>query len=157
MTNRWLVVLVIASLALNLAVVAGFFISRPRGPRDCGPMPGMGPGEMRRFGEMRKGFDPQMDSLRERLNEARGRLFDLAADSVEPAEAESLIQSIGQIREDMNRMAYQHLRLVLREMTPDNRARFLRRLQSGPPHGHGGPHRRHGGRMPPPPPEFDDR
>lgn len=156
MSNRWLVVLVAASLALNVAVVAGFLLLRPR--HGCPPphLRGMKPDEAREFAELREQFDPKMDSLREELRAARGRLYALAADSVPEQAAESLLQAIGSIRVEMNRLAYQHLREVMAASTPERRAEILQVLQAGPMHWRGGPHGRQR-RGQGPPPEFDDR
>ncbi|MFO7651197.1 MAG: hypothetical protein R6X13_07675 [bacterium] len=166
MTSRWLVVLVVASLALNVAVVAGFFVARGRGPGCPPPMFGMKPGDVREIAAMRERFDPKMDTLRQQLNAARGGLYRLAADSASPVEAESLLQVIGDIRIEMNRLAYQHMRQVMAKLSPEHRAEFLRRLEQGPGSWHDGPDyrkrghrrpRRIGRDCPPPAPDLDDR
>lgn len=155
MSHRWLTVLVAASLALNIAVVAGFFLLRPR---PCqAPVPGMNPRERREVMKMRRQFDPKMDSLRETLRAKRGELYRLAADSASPAEADSLLQAIGDIRVEMNRLAYEHMRVLMAKLSPKQREEFLRRLQSGPQSWHSGSRGPGRGCPPPQPPDFDDR
>lgn len=129
MTSRWLVVAVVASLALNVAVVAGFFLARQR--RLPPPLPGMRPEEMRAMMELRQEFDPAMDELRQKLHKARCELFQLAADTVPQPQAESLLQVIGNIRVEMNRLAYEHLRRVMSRLAPEARLEVLRRINAG--------------------------
>jgi hypothetical protein len=140
MTNRWLIVVVVASLALNVAVVGGFVLFRTRRPSGPPPVPGLSKREMREVRRMRDKFDPRLDSLRHQLNAARSELFRLAADSATPAEAESLLQTIGTIRVDMNRLAYENLREMLSKLSAEGREQVLRRLEHGPAPWH---HRKH--------------
>ncbi|MBM3314865.1 periplasmic heavy metal sensor [candidate division WOR-3 bacterium] len=132
MRQKWLVVVVVASLALNLAVVASFLFLRLREPGHGRhrPVPGLGPEEVRGLRRLRKEFHPRMDSLRGRALDARTALMRYAGDvNPDPRVIDSLLGEIGRAEAGMNRLAFEHARRIVEQLPPEARDTFLRRLE----------------------------
>lgn len=134
MNQRWLVVIVIASLALNLAVVGSFLFVRLRAPRFPPPferpLPGMTGEQLSSLRQLRQEYRPKMDSLRGQAEAARDSLTALAAESSpRPQRVDSLLAAIGRHEMAMNRLAYEHARRIAERLPPGLRAGFFQRLR----------------------------
>ena len=149
MQNRWLVAGLVASIALNLAVV-GFYIyeraalrPRPPLPPFAGPMHG----PMHR---MRMRMEPRMDSLGRELMAARVGLMAMVREGrTDSVRAESLFARIGGIEQQMNRLAFENARQLLESLPPEARQRFIERLEKrGGPGSRPGPRHWRRGRGP---------
>lgn len=130
MQPRWLVVVVVASLALNVAVVGTYlferFRLRPPGP----PLPGMKPAVIRELRELRRDFEPRLDTLREQAHRAREGLMALAMQAKpDMARVDSLLVEISRSETAMNRLAFEHARRISSRLPENGREAFFRRLR----------------------------
>ncbi|MEO0074275.1 MAG: hypothetical protein ABIK43_06430 [candidate division WOR-3 bacterium] len=134
MRQRWLVVVAVASLALNLTVVGSFLFFQLREPRPPSvPLPGIGRRELEQLDRMRREYSPRRDSLRDRLFRTRSALLQLAAEtSPSMPEVESLLDEIGRIEAELARLSFEHARRIGLELPAAARGEFFRRLQERP-------------------------
>jgi Spy/CpxP family protein refolding chaperone len=94
-------------------------------------------------------MQPRMDTLREELMATRIGLMELVREPMPDGRADSLLQEIGRIEQEMNRLAFEHARQLIESLPPEARERFLERLeQRGGPGDRPWP--RHWGRRPGP-------
>lgn len=129
MQPRWLVVVVIASLALNVAVVGTYLFERIR-MRPPLPPPMLKPGLRRELGELRREFQPRLDTLREQAHRAREGLMALAMQSKpDMARVDSLLMEISRSETAMNRLAFEHARRISSRLPEAGREAFFRRLR----------------------------
>uniref|UniRef100_A0A7C4CDC5 Periplasmic heavy metal sensor n=1 Tax=candidate division WOR-3 bacterium TaxID=2052148 RepID=A0A7C4CDC5_UNCW3 len=158
MQSRWLVVVVVASLALNVAVVGTYLFERSRLRPPGPPLPGMRPALVRELRELRREFEPRMDTLRERARLAREGLMELALQAKpDMARADSLLAEISRSETAMNRLAFEHARRVGNRLPEGGRAAFLRRLRERQLRPCGMMIRRGLRRPPPPDDDFDEK
>jgi len=130
MHPRWLVVVVIASLALNAAVVSTYLFERFRLRRPGPPLPGMKPAVVRELRELRREFRPRMDALRGQALQAREGLMHLAMQpEPDPARVESLLLEVSRSETALNRLAFEHARRISARLPEAGRAAFSRRLR----------------------------
>ncbi|MEO0085258.1 MAG: hypothetical protein ABIK37_01365 [candidate division WOR-3 bacterium] len=129
MQPRWLVVVVLASLALNVAVVGTYLVERLR-MRPPVPPPVLRPELRRELAEMRREFQPRLDTLRERALRAREGLMALAMQSKpDMARVNSLLEEISRSETAMNRLAFEHARRISSRLPEAGREAFFRRLR----------------------------
>lgn len=157
MQPRWLVVVVIASLALNVAVVGTYlferFRLRPPGP----PLPGMKPAIVSELRELRREFEPRLDSLRGQAHRAREGLMRLALQAKpDMARVDSLLLEISRSETAMNRLAFEHVRRISSRLPENGREAFFRRLRERQLRPCGRMMMPPGARRPPPREDFEE-
>jgi len=128
--NRWLVVIALASLCLNAAVVGTYFLRRA------------GPHRPRRFPHHRLPFE-----TRERLKQARAAAMpgfsalldsvqatdsllwvEIRRDVLDSARVESLCQELGRFHARMRATAFGQMHRELQLLLPQDRARYLEHM-----------------------------
>lgn len=130
MQPRWLVVVVIASLALNVAVVGTYIFERARLRPPGPPLRGMRPAVVKELRELRREFQPRLDMLREQAHQAREGLMMLAMQSrPDMARVDSLLIEISRSETAMNRLAFEHARRISSRLPESGREAFFRRLR----------------------------
>lgn len=132
MRQRWLVLVAVASLALNLAVVGSFLFLWLRAPAPPPlPLPGIVGRDRERLERMRREYGPCRDSLRERIFRARRALLLLAAEqNPSSAAVDSLLGVVGSAEAGLARLSFEHARRIGSALPPAAREEFFRRLQT---------------------------
>lgn len=146
MRNRWLVVIVVASLCLNLAVVGTYIFRRARRDR-----PRRFPGrrltaETRdRLRRTREAAMPGFLAAAEEVQSTDSLLWaEMRREYPDSARVESLCQELGRIHGTMRAMVFRQMHRELQLMPEEAREQYLKHMMRMRP-GSGGP-RRHMGR-----------
>jgi hypothetical protein len=157
MRNRWLVVIVVASLCLNVAVVGAYLFRRAHRDRQHGFAARCLTAEVRE--KMRKTRDaamPAFSALVDRVQSTDSLLWtEMRSESPDSARVESLCQELGQIHGQMRAMVCRQMHHELQLMPAEARAEYLKHMMRMRP-GFGGPgagmgrHMRRGSMMPAP-------
>jgi hypothetical protein len=156
MKGKWLAVVAVASLCLNLAVVGAYFHQQTRRHGTRWPvLRGMNRETMGRLHKIREEAWPDFRELAQKDESAKLALLDKIGDpKVSQAEVESLCAEIGRRHGAMGLNAFWLLRSELEALPADRRAEYLEWLRFGMkqmmhgPMGQRGPWR---GEEPPPP------
>ncbi len=140
MKNRWLYIILAASLGLNLAAFGAFVFHRYRRTRARFlPIRQAIKNAPQRFAPLLNEHHRKMDSLRIEYWSARAELARLAlAEDPEPALLEQILQKLGEIHQEMNREVFKTGRNVELLLPPEHRERVRRaccRMIQGPPPG----------------------
>jgi Spy/CpxP family protein refolding chaperone len=172
MRGKWLVVIAVASLCLNVAVVASYAYhqSKSRG-RMHRPMAGLGREARREMEKIRDEAYPQLRGLAEQLSACHMAMNDLVDDpQVDARRLDSIAGEMARIWTQMSIATFKTARRIYERLPEERRPMFLRSLgpwrgpedgprppwhQRGGPFGHGrGPEScPPPGMEPPPPPE----
>jgi len=152
MRSRWLMVIVVASLCLNVAVVGTYFFRRAR--RDRSDRLHVLTAEAReRMRKVREAAMPEFSSIVGRIESTDSLLWaEMRRESPDSARVESLCQELGQIHGRMRAMVCRQIHRELQLMPAEARAEYLEHVMMMRP-GFGGPGRvmgrrmRHGSRM----------
>ncbi len=157
MRNRWLVVIVVASLCLNVAVVGAYVFRRARRDRQHGFAARCLTAEVRE--NMRKAREaalPEFSVLVDRAQSADSLLWtEMRGESPDSVRVESLCQELGQIHGRMRATVFGQMHRELQLMPTEARAEYLKHMMRMRP-GFGGPgrgmgrHMRRGSMMPAP-------
>jgi hypothetical protein len=163
MRSRWLVVVVIASLCLNVAVVGAYFLCRTRHDR-----PRRLPPEVReKLRQAREAALPGFTALAEKEHAGDSLLWaEMSSDNPDSLRVDSLSSEVGRLHGRMRAMVFWQMRRELQMMPAGARAEYLNHIMRMRP-GFGRPGRAMGRRMrrdammpppegEPPPPESGD-
>lgn len=155
MKNRWLVVVLAASVALNAAAIGAFAYHRYSKQSRRALLRDLKGRSKGRLKELFKEREPQMDSLRRVYSDVRRELGELAfSKNPDSLKVDSLLDIIGATHREMSRQVLETTRAVESLHPAEGRKKFRRRLMKvweGPDrrrHGRGGSRR--GRRMPRP-------
>ena len=161
MRSRWLVLIVVASLCLNVAVVGAYFFRRARHDRQRRfPLRGLTSEAREKMRKAREAAMPEFSALVDRAQSADSLLWtEMRGESPDSARVESLCQDLGRIHGSMRAMVFRQMHRELQLMPAEARAEYLQHMMMMP--GFGGPGRgmgRHqrGGRGMHPPQESGD-
>lgn len=154
MRGRWMMVVAVASLVLNVMVVGSFLFLRFRRPPRP-PFHRMGPGLRQRADCIYAESRPEAERLMRENERLRAMLAEeiLRKDSDE-RRLDSLSNEVGRIHGQMTALAYRNARRVVSLLPEPERRRFVEDLQRPGP-GLGPRWRRHRFNCPPGPPPDD--
>jgi len=158
MRSRWLVLIVVASLCLNVAVVGAYFFRRARHDRQRRfPLRGLASEVREKMRKAREAAMPEFAALAERVESTDSLLWvEMRRDPPDSVRVESLCQELGQTHGRMRAMVFRQMHRELQLMPGAARAGYLNHMMMMRP-GIGGPgrgmgrHMRRGSRMPAPP------
>ena len=156
MRSRWLALIVVASLCLNVAVVGTYFFRRARRDRSH-RLHGLTAEARERMRKVREAAMPEFSSIVGRVESTDSLLWaEMRRESPDSARVESLCQELGQTHGRMRAMVFRQMHRELQLMPGAARAGYLNHMMMMRP-GIGGPgrgmgrHMRRGSRMPAPP------
>jgi hypothetical protein len=146
MRTRWLVVIVIASLCLNLAVVGTYVLHRVRRDRPRRfPVRRLTAETREKLRQTREAAMPGFLASAERVQSTDSLLWaEMRREYPDSARVESLCQELGRIHGAMRAMVFRQMHRELQLMPDDARDQYLKRMMRMRP-GLGAP-RRHTGR-----------
>jgi hypothetical protein len=172
MRNRWLVVVMIASLCLNVAVVGTLVVRRVRRARlRRFPARGLTPEVREKLRKTRDAALPEFAALAEQVESTDSLLWaEMRRESPDSARVDSLCRELGQSHGKMRAVVFWQMHRELQLMPAAARTEYLQHMMEMRPglplhgrHAGGGPglgkgwHQRRGPGMPPsetePPPE----
>jgi len=158
MRNRWLVVVVIASLCLNMAVVGTYIFRRSRHDRPRRfPMRGLSFESREKMRKTREAAMPEFSALVDRVESTDSVLWaEMRHESPDSARVESLCHELGQTHGRMRAMVFRQMHRELQLMPADARAEYMKNMMRmragfGGPRPGMGRHQRRGPGMSPPP------
>jgi len=150
MRNRWLIVVVVASLCLNVAVVATFIVHRVGRARPRRfTARGLTSEVRERLRHAREAAMPEFSALVDSGESTDSLLWtEMRRESPDSARVESLCQELGRIHGSMRAMVFRQMHREVQLMPTEVRAEYLQhmmRMKPGLPlggrHGGGGPGR----------------
>ena len=157
MRNRWLMVIAVASLCLNVAVVGTFVVHRVRRARLRRFLAsGLTPEVREKLRKAREAAMPEFAALAEKVESTDSLLWvEMRGESPDSVRVESLCQELGQTHGRMRAMVFRQMHRELQLMPPAARVEYLQNMMRmrpgfGPGRGMGG-HMDHGHGMGPPP------
>ena len=135
MRNRWLLVVVaVASLALNLAVVGAYFY-RARHRRHHSRFPHMRHADAERMERIRDQAIPGFESLMSRTESVSTMLMSRIGDpKITRPEVESLCREVGRYHGEMRERMFWQVRSELESLPPERRAEYMEQFKSGMRH-----------------------
>lgn len=130
MRSRWLVVIVVASLCLNVAVVGTYFLRRARHDRSRRfPPRGLAPEVREKLRQAREAAFSEFAALAEQEHAGDSLLWvEMRRESPDSARVESLCLGLGQTHGKMRAMVFMQLHRELRLMPAEARAEHLRQM-----------------------------
>jgi len=133
MRARWLVLIVVASLALNVAVVGSYVFFQLRGhegrPEQFRHLRPELRGQVERV--MRES-GPEMERLMGQEDSVRMAMADeLERPQVDERRLDSLARESGRVHSQMALLAYHNARRIVEMLPADERGRFLRNMRHG--------------------------
>ena len=148
MRSRWLVVVVVASLCLNVAVVGTYFLRRVRHDRlRRFPMRGLTSEVREKLRQAREAAMPAFAALAEKVESTDSLLwFEMRRESPDSVRVESLCQELGLTHGRMRAMVFRQMHRELQLMPAAARTEYLEHVMRMRP-GFGGPGRGMGGHM----------
>lgn len=157
MRNRWLMVIVVASLCLNVAVVGAYFFRRARHDRQRRfPMRGLTSEAREKMRKAREAAMPEFAALAEKEHMDDSLLWaEMARDNPDTLRVDSLSSDLGQFHGKMRAMVFWQMHRELQMMPAAARAEYLNHMKMMRP-GFGRPgwgmgrHMRRGSMMPTP-------
>jgi len=160
MRNRWLVVVVVASLCLNVAVVGTYFLRRARRDRSRRfPVSGLTSEARENMRKAREAAMPEFSAFVDRVESTDSLLWaEMRREGPDSARVESLCQELGRIHGSMRAMVFRQMHRELQLMPAGARAEYMKHMMEmklgfhGPGRGMGR-HQRRGPAMAPPPPD----
>ena len=158
MRSRWLVVVVVASLCLNVAVVGTYLLRRAGHHRSHRfSARGLTPEMREQMRKAREAAMPEFAALAEKVESTDSILWaEMRREGPDSARVESLCQELGQIHGRMRAMVCRQMHRELLLMPAEARTEYLQHMMRMRP-GFGGPgrgmrrHERHGPGMSEPP------
>ena len=146
MRSRWLIVVVVASLCLNVAVVGTYIFRRARHDRPRRfPMRGLTSEARENMRKAREAAMPEFSVMVDRVESTDSLLWvEMRRESPDSVQVESLCQELGRIHGSMRAMVFRQMHRELQLMPPAARAEYLKHMMGMRP-GSGG-QRRHMGR-----------
>ena len=159
MRNRWLVVIVVASLCLNVAVVGTYLFRRAGHHRSHRfSARGLTPEMREQMRKTREVSMPEFAALAEKVESTDSLLWtEMRRESPDSARVESLCQELGKFHGGMRAMVCRQMHRELQLMPAEARAEYLQHMMRMRP-GFVGPGRgmgRHRGRGPGVPPPLE--
>jgi len=157
MRNRWLVVVVVASLCLNVAVVGTYFLRKVRHDRlRRFPMRGLTSEVREKLRRAREAAMPEFAALAEKVESTDSLLwFEMRRESPDSVRVESLCQELGLAHGKMRAMVFRQMHRELQMIPVAAREEYLRNMmRMRPGFGSGrvmGGHMHHGRGMGQPP------
>jgi len=147
MRSRWLVIVVVASLCLNLAVVGTYFFRRARRDRPHRfPARRLAAEVRERLRQAREAAMPEFAAEADRVEATDSLLWvEMRKDGPDSARVESLCRELGQMHGRMRAMVFRQMHRELQMMPAGDRAEYLDHMMSMRP-GFGGPRRGSGRR-----------
>jgi len=140
MRNRWLVVIVVASLCLNVAVVGTYLFRRARRDRPR-RLHGLTAEARERMRKVREAAMPEFSALVGRVESTDSLLWtEMRRESPDSARVESLCQELGKFHGGMRAMVCRQMHRELQLMPAEARAEYLKHMMGMRP-GFGGPGR----------------
>ena len=148
MRSRWMVVIVIASLCLNLAVVGTYFFRRARRDRPHRfPARRLAAEVRERLRQAREAAMPEFAAEADKVESTDSLLWiEMGKESPDSVRVESLCQELGRIHGTMRAMVFRQMHRELQLMPTEARAGYLKHMMRMRP-GFGGPGRGMFGRM----------
>jgi len=140
MRSRWLVVVAVASLCLNVAVVGAYFFHRVshRGLHRFAAR-GLAPEVRERFRKMRERALPEFAALAGRVESTDSLLWlEMKSESPDSVRVESLCQELGRIHGTMRAMVFRQMHREFAMLPAGARAEYLTHMMMMRP-GFGGP------------------
>ena len=162
MRNRWLVLIVIASLCLNVAVVGTYVLRRARHDRQRRfPSSGLTSEARENMRKARAAAMPEFSALIARVRSTDSLLWtEVRRDTPDSVRVESLCRELGQIHGSMRAKVFRQMHRELQLMPAEARAEYLQHMMmmrpglpfgghhaSGEPGRRMGRHMRQGSRM----------
>ena len=156
MRNRWLIVVVVASLCLNVAVVGTYFLRRVRHNRSHRfPLRGLTSEVREKLRKAREAAIPEFAALAEKAQTDDSLVWaEMRRDSPDSVRVESLCQELGQMHGKMRAMVFRQMHRELQMMPSAAREEYLMNMMRMRPglslrdrHASGGPGRGMGGHM----------
>jgi hypothetical protein len=135
MRGRWLVVIAVASLALNVAVVGTFLYQRYSGHGRHHPprIPGLNPQVVAQVRQIREENAPALESLMEQTMPIRTALAELAGSAQSDAgKADSLCTELGRIHVQIEKNMFAMTRRVLEVLPAEMKEHYLEMLKTNP-------------------------
>ena len=157
MRSRWLIVIAVASLCLNVAVVGAFVAHRVRRARLRRFLAsGLTPEVREKLRKAREAAMPEFAALAEKVESTDSLLWaEMRSESPDSVRVESLCQELGQTHGRMRAMVFRQMHRELQLMPPTARVEYLQnmmRMRPGFGSGRGmGGHMDHGHGMGQPP------
>ena len=153
MRDRWLVVVAIASLCLNVALVGTYFLRRARHDR-WHRLRGLAPEVREKLSQQREAVIPEFAALVGQVQADDSLLWvEMAKVNPDSSRVDSLSSEVGKFHGRMRAMVFWQMHRELQLMPAAARAEYLNRMKSMRP-GFGRPgmgrHMRGGPGMPPP-------
>jgi len=157
MRSRWMVVIVIASLCLNLAVVGTYFFRRARRDRPHRfPARRLAAEVRERLRQAREAAMPEFAAEADKVESTDSLLWvEMGRESPDSVRVESLCQELGRIHGTMRAMVFRQMHRELAMLPDGDRAEYLTHMKTMKP-GPGRPgrgmgrHARRGLRVPVP-------
>jgi hypothetical protein len=142
MRNRWLVVVAVASLCLNVAVLGAYFYRRARRERPRRfPLRALTPEVRERLRQTREAAMPEFSALAEKVQLDDSLLWaEMTRDNPESLRVDSLAGEAGRLHARMRAMVFWQMHRELQLMPASARAAYLSRMKTMRP-GLGGPGR----------------
>jgi len=159
MRNRWLVVIVVASLCLNLAVVGTYIFRRAHRdrPRRFPARRWFTADTREKLKQAREAAMPEFTAVAEKVESTDSVLWaEMRRDNPDSVRVESLCQELGRTHGRMRAMVFRQMHRELQLMPPEARTEYVKHMMRMRP-GHVGPgwrmgrHQRRGPGMPRPP------
>ncbi|MCX6842557.1 MAG: hypothetical protein NTX53_09790 [candidate division WOR-3 bacterium] len=161
MRGRWLAVIAVASLALNVAVVGTYVYRTTKPHRQHSRFEGVRRATRDSIGNVMHEVAPDIERLSGERDRLRAAVLEIVAKpELDEQKLDSLCREQGRISTEMSGLVFRNMHRVVQMLPPTERERFLR--QAGP-HMMRGPHtrgsgrtgRQHGGPEPPREPDGD--
>ena len=147
MRNRWLVVIVVASLCLNVAVVGTYLFRRARRDRPHRFQARRLTAEVReKLRQAREAAMPEFAAVAGKVEATDSLLWsEMRSEGPDSARVESLCQELGQIHGRMRAMVFRQMHRELQLMPAEARTEYLKHMMRmrpgfGGPRGHMGRH-----------------
>jgi hypothetical protein len=154
MRSRWLAVIVVASLCLNVAVVGAYLFHRVRHNRPHRPFGRGLTKQMReKMRRVREAAMPEFSALVGRVESTDSILWaEMRGEAPDSARVESLCQELGQLHGKMRAMVFRQMHRELSMMPAAERNEYLQQMMRMRPRGQRGRMGRMMGRGPGGPP-----
>lgn len=133
MRARWMVLIVVASLALNVAVVGSYVFFQVRGRQMPPPQFRHLKPELRgQVERVMRGSAPEMERLMGEDDAVRSAMADeLERPQIDERRLDSLARESGRVHAQMALLAYRNARRIVEMLPEDERGRFIRNMRHG--------------------------
>lgn len=131
MRARWLTVIAVASLALNVAVVGAYVYRTARPHRQHSRFQGVRRATRDSIGSVMRDVAPDIERLSGERDRLRAAVLELVArPELDEQKLDSLCREQGRVGTEMGRLVFRNMHRVVQMLPPAERERFLR--QAGP-------------------------